>query len=271
MPEGPELLYFAVYLKNILLNYTITELKSFTDKPVIIPKNINCKIIDINCKGKLLWFVLKGLNGKKYFLHIHYGISGWLTFDKPDKNIKFEFILENNSKTLNLYMEDMRRFSKMSICDETKHNAIINKLGIDIFSKHFTLEKFNEIVKGKNMMLASFILKQDIFCGMGNYIKNEVLYLTHLKVTIKTSQLSENQITLLYNNILFVAYSTLMEMLKSSKIHKLLDNSKKTFMPKKLEIPYEYKIYSREFTIKGEKVIKKKIAGRDTYCVKELC
>ena len=42
-------------------------------------------------------------------------------------------------------------------------------------------------------------------------------------------------------------------------------------MPKKLEIPYEYKIYGREVTSDGKKVLKIKVAGRDTYCIKELC
>ena len=62
-----------------------------------------------------------------------------------DKNIKFEFVLENNSNTLNLYMEDIRRFSKINLYDETKHQTITNKLGIDIFSKDFTIENFKFI------------------------------------------------------------------------------------------------------------------------------
>jgi len=108
-------------------------------------------------------------------------------------------------------------------------------------------------------------------CGIGNYIKNESMYLSQLKAKIKTSELSDNQIELLYNNILFVGYSNLIEMLTDSKILKYLEKSKKTYMPKKLEIPYEYKIYGREKTIDGQKVYKIKVAGRDTYCIKELC
>ena len=42
-------------------------------------------------------------------------------------------------------------------------------------------------------------------------------------------------------------------------------------MPKKLEIPYEYKIYGLEKTSEGHKVYKIKVAGRDSYCIKELC
>ena len=120
-------------------------------------------------------------------MHIHYGITGWLYFEKPESNIKFEFILKNiktNSK-INLYMEDKRRFSKIIIYDEKQHHQIISKLGIDIFGKDFTLNNFKTIINSKDSMIAPLLLKQEIFCGIVNYIKNEVMYMTKLKAKIK--------------------------------------------------------------------------------------
>ena len=120
-------------------------------------------------------------------------------------------------------------------------------------------------------MVAPLLLKQEIFCGIGNYIKNEVMYMTKLKAKIKTSELSEDQINELYTNILFVSYSNLVEMLKDTKILKYLNKSKFVHMPKKLEVPYQYRIYGREITSDGKKVFKIKVGGRDSYCVRELC
>ena len=34
---------------------------------------------------------------------------------------------------------------------------------------------------------------------------------------------------------------------------------------------YTYKIYNREYTVEGQKVFKIKVAGRDSYCIKENC
>lgn len=271
MPEGPEITYFSVFLKKKLKNYKFDEIKSFSDKPVILPKDLNGDIINIGNKGKILWFYLGGK--QNFYMHIHYGITGWLTFDKPESYIKFEFVFRDKktNKELSLYMEDKRRFSKISIHDEKQHNVIMNKLGIDLFSEEFTLENFKNIIDNKNTLLASLLLNQEIFAGIGNYIKNEVLYMCKLKVKVKTSELTDIQITQLYNNILFVGYSNLIEMLTDSKILKYLDKSKKTHIPKKLEIPYEYKIYGREITFDGKKVLKIKVGGRDTYCIKELC
>ncbi len=270
MPEGPELLYFATLFKKKLDGYTVSDIKSYTDKPAIIPKDYIGKIINIDAKGKLLWFQVTGKN-HDYYIHIHYGITGWLTFDKPEKNVKFEFILKKKDKDKNMYMEDRRRFSKVRIYEKEEHDKIVNELGIDIFTKEFSLEKFKEIIESKNMILAALLLNQSIFSGIGNYIKNESMYISGLRVKIKSSELDPEQITKLYYNILFVAYSTLIEMLRESKIEKYLDSNKKTNEPKKLEIPYKYRVYSQEKTEDGQKVYKIKVAGRDSYCTKELC
>mgnify|MGYP000957590306 CR=1 FL=1 len=56
MPEGPELLFVAVYLRKMLKNADFVNILSFTDKPVKVPKNLTGKITNIDSKGKLLWF-----------------------------------------------------------------------------------------------------------------------------------------------------------------------------------------------------------------------
>lgn len=275
MPEGPEILYWQVLLeKKFALKYKFDTINSYTDKPIIVPKDWDGCILKTGCKGKLLWMEVSSTNkDKKYYMHIHYGLTGWFQFEKPESYIKFEFILKNikTGGQLNLYMEDKRRFSKIVIYNEKQHDTAISKLGIDIFEKNFTLSNFKSIIVNKDTMVAPLLLKQEIFCGIGNYIKNEVMYMGKLKSKIKTSELSENQISELYTNILFVSYSNLVSMLKDSKIFKYLNKSKSIHMPKKLEVPYEYKIYGRETTSDGKKVLKIKVGGRDTYCIKELC
>ena len=275
MPEGPEILYWSILLKKKLASkYKFNEIKSFTDKPIIVPKDWEGKIEDSGCKGKLLWLIVSSTNsGKKYYMHIHYGITGWFTFVKPESYIKFEFVLSSlkTGGEINLYMEDKRRFSKIGIYTEQQHNKIISKLGIDIFEENFTFDNFNNIIKNKDTIVAPLLLKQEIFCGIGNYIKNEVMYICKLRAKIKTSELENNQIKQLYNEILFVAYSSLVEMLGNTGILKYLPKSKNINMPKKIEVPYEYKIYGRETTLDGKKVIKIKVGGRDSYCIKELC
>ena len=97
------------------------------------------------------------------------------------------------------------------------------------------------------------------------------MYLINLNIKIKTNKLSDYQINKLYENIKFVAYSNLLEQLNNYNLEKLLNNDIKKLIPPKLEIPYTYKIYNREFTSDGKKVFKIKVAGRDSYCIKDNC
>ena len=272
MPEGPEILYTNLYLKKFLKNSKIENIISYTDKPAIIPKDYIGIVEDIGSKGKQFWIKVSGKN-MSYYIDIHYGITGWLYPEKPEKNIKFTFVIKNlkNDNYKYLYMNDIRRFSKIKINTEDQHNKLISKLGIDIFSKDFTLEIFKNIILNRSMMLASLLMKQYIFCGIGNYIKNEAMYLINLNIKIKTNKLSDYQINKLYENIKFVAYSNLLEQLNNYNLEKLLNNDIKKLIPPKLEIPYTYKIYNREFTSDGKKVFKIKVAGRDSYCIKDNC
>ena len=273
MPEGPEILYTSLYLKNFLKNCKIEDILSYTDKPAVIPKDDYIGVVEeVGAKGKSFWIKVSGKD-KSYYIDIHYGITGWLYPEKPEKNIKFTLVIKNlkNNTHKYLYMNDRRRFSTIKVNTEEQHNKIIAKLGIDIFSADFTLEKFKKIIQEKSTILASILMKQEIFCGIGNYIKNEAMHLTNLAIKIKTNKLSVAQINKLYENILFVAFSNMLELLNYDKLNKLLDSNIKKLIPTKLEIPYNYKIYNREFTTDGQKVFKIKIAGRDSYCIKENC
>lgn len=269
MPEGPEILFFSTFLKNKFITTKISNIKFNTKETIIIPEDFEGTVCDIYSKGKLLYIkVSSTIQNKYYYIHIHLGISGWILFKEPTNFVKYEFKLTTKEgNEFNILIEDKTRLSKMHIYNEKEHNEKLNKLGIDIFTSNFTLDKFESVIKSKNMILASFLLKQEIFCGIGNYIKNEVLYLGKLDINIKSQALSKIQITELYKNILFVAYSCLIEQLKNSDIDKFLASEYKINMPNDIEIPYNYRIYGMDTTSDGKPINKVKVGGRDTYYV----
>ena len=210
---------------------------------------------------------LQGCKTPSHYIDIHYGISGWFQFEKPEKNIKydFEFTNKKNSKVINLYMEDRRRFSKIQIHTEKEHNLLVDKLGVDILDPNkFTLEYFLQTIKSKKSLLLTTLLKQEYFAGLGNYIKNEAVYLSNINVYSKTNELTDVEITKLYKNILFVSYSSLLTLLTETGITTNITN---TNIKIKLEIPYNYRIYGQTKTSDNKKVYKKKIGGRDTYTI----
>ena len=270
MPEGPEILFCTTFFRQYLKKCTITDIISYTDKKIIVPANYVGKVNDVNCKGKQMWIVVSSkTKGENYFLHIHYGLDGWISNEQiNDKNIKYEFIINNQP---NLFLEDPINLSKVLILNESEHLKVIDNLGIDVFSPEFTLNVFKEQIKKRKSLLAGFLLNQNIFSGMGNYVKNEVLFMGDLKVNVKTNELTDKDIDNLYKNILYVVYSKFMTQLNKSNMTKTDVNKNKLInMPKRINKNYSFKVYKKKVTGDGQKVIKVKVSGRDSYSVKEL-
>lgn len=259
MPEGPEILSYVLYFRKLFLGKKLEDIISFgTAKKIKLP-NENNIVSDINCRGKLVWFELDNNN----YIHIHLKITGHYVLEEPEKYLRYKFEFKKDN---NLYIEDMRGFVSIKVLNTSKHNDEIDKLGIGLYSNNLTLEYFKELIdKKKKVILCRFLFDQGNIAGIGNYIINEVLYLSKLIPEMKVSELTNNDIKKLYNNILFVGYSNLLSHLKGGNIK--IDKKDYEMMPlkKNLEVPYKMKIYGRKETDKGVKVKTKKVCSRKMY------
>lgn len=257
MPEGPEILISSAFLKQFVKGKNFTKITSNTKTKRTLPKK--SKVIDIYSYGKVII-----IQTNDYFVHIHFGITGWLVRKKPRI---YKYILHfGNYK---FYLQDTRRFSSIKILNEEKHNDELNKLGIDILSENFTLNNFIQLTKNKKQNVCSFLLDQKKFAGLGNYIKNEVLYLSKVSPLRKVSDLSDSEIKKIYNNIKFVSFSNVVDWFNEYEIN--LPKNVKKLLPKKLKVPYEFFVYEREYDDKKNKVIFNKThCGRRTFYVKEV-
>ena len=257
MPEGPEILISSAFLNQFVKGKNFTKITSNTKTKRELPKK--SKVINVYSYGKVI--IIQTVD---YFVHVHFGITGWLVRKKPRI---YKYILHfGNYK---FYLQDTRRFSSIKILNEEKHNDELNKLGIDILSENFTLNNFIQLTKNKKQNVCSFLLDQKKFAGLGNYIKNEVLYLSKVSPLRKVSDLSDSEIKKIYNNIKFVSFSNVVDWFNEYEIN--LPKNIKKLLPKKLKIPYEFFVYEREYDDKNNKVIFNKThCGRKTFYVKEV-
>ena len=257
MPEGPEILISSAFLKQFVKGKNFTKITSNTKTKRELPKK--SKVINVYSYGKVI--IIQTID---YFVHVHFGITGWLVRSKPRI---YKYILHfGNYK---FYLQDTRRFSSIKILNEEKHNDELNKLGIDILSENFTLNNFIQLTKNKKQNICSFLLDQKKFAGLGNYIKNEVLYLSKVSPLRKVSDLSSSEIKKIYNNIKFVSFSNVVDWFNEYEIN--LPKNIKQLLPKKLKVPYEFFVYEREYDNKKNKVIFNKThCGRRTFYVKEV-
>lgn len=257
MPESPEIFYLKELLNKKIKNKIFKKIISNTKTTVKLPNE--SKVINCDCKGKVLW-----IQTNDYYVHLHMMISGWLVFEEP-KICKYEFVFSNMS----IYLDDTRRFSKVKIfTSEQKHLKEISKLGLSFLKNEVSQDNFVNIISNSNKSISALLLNQKIFCGIGNYIRNEALYLTHIHPNQKSNMIDEDDIIKLYDKIRFVMFSNLYEIMKINNLK--INTFIKNISPSKLEVPYKYRVYDKEKDKLGNIVTREKIAGRWAYYVKSL-
>lgn len=257
MPEGPEILINSAFLNEIVKSKNFTKITSNTKTKRDLPKK--SKVINISSYGKVII-----IQTNDYYVHVHFSITGWLVRRKPRI---YKYILHfGNYK---FYLQDTRRFSSIKILNENKHKTELDKLGIDILTENFTFKHFMQLTENKKQNICSFLLDQKKFAGLGNYIKNEVLYLSKISPFRKVNNLSKLELKRIYNNIKFVSFSNVVEWFNEYEIN--IPNKIKKLLPKRLKVPYEYYVFEREYDNKNNKVIFNKThCGRRTFYVKEI-
>lgn len=257
MPEGPEIRFLVEMIKPEILNKKLYKIESLSKRKPKIPKE--AYIREIGSKGKLIWM----RTNENYFIHIHLMLTGWISFEEPDYT---KYILYFNDR--NMYIDSMRKFTKLSIRNLDEHNKELDRLGIDILTKNFTLDNFNKIIKTKKTNVSKFILDQKYICGVGNYIKSDSLYLSRIYPLKLTNILDDNEIKLLFNSIKYVAFSSLYSQLKEYKLKIPKDILK--IAPTKLKIPYDFIVYGETEDPKGNRIKQIDVNGRKTYYVPQL-
>ena len=253
MPEAPEIKYLSLYLKSSFSsNEKFIKITSNTKTIVNLPSILN--ILDVTAYGKVI--TIHGIddNNKKYFVNIHLGITGWLLKRKPKI---YKYILHFSN--IKFYLGDQRRFSKIWITE-----LPICKDIIEIFDHKFTKELFYKTIYKKKKNICAMLLDQKLFVGIGNYIKNDALFLARISPFRKCNELTETQIHTLHKYILIIAYSSLFTQCDYQCIP-----LPKNLSYKNLMIPYRFFVFDRE-KYKKYNVLFIKHFGRNTYYVDEL-
>ncbi|MEO5572705.1 MAG: DNA-formamidopyrimidine glycosylase family protein [Bacteroidia bacterium] len=161
MPEGPSI----VILKE--------EVQQFTGKKVIavsgnskidLLRLLNQKIIAFKSWGKHFLICFKG-----FTLRIHFLMFGSYRVNekKPDRPIRLNFTFKNGE--INFYSCSIKLL-------EGNVNSFYD-WSADVMNEEWNHKKAKVKLKNKPAILAcDALLEQDIFAGVGNMIKNEVLY-----------------------------------------------------------------------------------------------
>jgi endonuclease-8 len=254
MPEGPEVRYLRELL-SIITNQKLLKIESLSKTKTKVKLFKETRVLEVSNKGKLIY-----IKFKDFYLHLHMMLTGWIYINERPKYTKY--ILYFNKDTI--YVDSMRKFTYLRVVSYREHALKINKLGLDILTKYFTYDNFYKIITKHNMLLSKFLLDQDKLCGIGNYMRSEVLYLAKINYKININKLTMNDLRNLYLAIRYVGFSQLVTQLRENKMK--IPRDIKEIMPEKINEKYKMLVYEQK-EIRGKKIKRRIIGGRSVYYV----
>lgn len=165
MPEGPTIKHFSRRLKRFV-GKTVTEASGYgeMDKSAIV----NLPLKNVETFGKNLIFVFKD-----FFVTAHFGLFGSMVVNDR-KKVNASFALHFADSEINFYVTKIKLFKGKP---EDHFNFKTDALKPE-FDADFVL---NEVIeKHSEQMIGDVLMDQNIFTGVGNIIRIEVLY--HAKI-----------------------------------------------------------------------------------------
>ena len=201
MPELPEVETVRRGLVSLVKGFKISaahELHPRALKPESIAplKSIQgAKIVDLNRRGKFLWFVLD----RPQVLVAHLGMSGQFLIHQEGhpkaKHVRAKFDLTKQLRKRELVFNDQRTFGWVSV-EETEDGvpSSAQHIARDPFDPKFDREEtINKFAKRK-IRVKTALLNQEIMSGVGNIYADETLWRAKIHPEISTADLSKKKI-----------------------------------------------------------------------------
>lgn len=214
MPELPEVETIKLQLNSVLKGLVIKEVEVLSPKNFVGDKRkiIGKKITGIKRFGKML--VLDLDNGLS--LGIHLKLTGRLIYrgkrqpkslrveDEDIKNLPNKhtrvIIYFTNGDTL--YFNDLRKFGWMKVLDSKKREVLSGKLGIEPFTKDFTIDNFQKVLSKSKKAIKLVLMEQEKIAGVGNIYANEALFLAKIQPKTPAKDMDPKKAVDLYNKLL---------------------------------------------------------------------
>ena len=183
MPEGPSI----VILKELLQPFKGKKiLEASGNSKIDIPSFINKKILDFKSWGKHFLICLPDTT-----IRIHFLLFGTYSVNeqtKPDRSLRLKLTFKNGS--IYFYTCAIRLFEE-NLDDVYDWTA-------DVMNDNWNASKAKKKLKASPEMLAcDALLDQNIFAGVGNIIKNEVLFRIKVHPESLVGKLPPKQMNLL--------------------------------------------------------------------------
>lgn len=251
MPEGPEVRRESQRLSSVLLDTKLTELAVISGR-YLKADIAGASLVEGTCvtavdnHGKLIHIELKTPSDSRLYIHSTLGMTGWWSQDisKYDR-----FALLGDSPII---FHDPRNFGTIKVVQRSEHLKKLKSLGPD-FSKA-DLDTFDDLRTGvlerierygSKQTIGQALLDQRIFCGIGNYLRADALYLAGISPHLNAKGLEIERLEKLIFNCGLVSAAAYEDI-----------------SPVGLQRPYHHVAYHRPRSLRGNPIISEQVDGR---------
>lgn len=269
MPEGPEVKTIVTNLQEEIIGAKIEEFifhsdGKYRDKApnnfLVIEKNLPLKIKNIKCKGKFIYFIFSD----HFYMGNSLGMTGfWDIRDgKKRKHTCMSLVTDQG-----IYdFIDMRHFGCVHFfTDRADLDQKLKTIGPDFLNDQISEKEFIQRYKKKEKKnIAVALMDQSIVSGVGNYIKSESLYRAKISPHRTISDLSDRELSSLYDAIKKVSWA-------SFKYNGMSQENYVDLYGEEGDYVNHLKVYGRKTDPKGNKIKKEKTKdGRSTFWVPDI-
>lgn len=238
MPEGPEVRIIGEALRKEVVGYylqsiEISEKSRYAKKALLgldqLDSKLPRKIEDVFTKGKKIVFDLpvpiqddekeediESLEEDRIFLISFLAMEGkWSWMAEKHSDLWFNLYKEENGNVeyRTLYFTDSRHFGSLEIIYGL--DAIykrLNEIGPDLLSDEIEVSEWRSKIRSgriKNKKIGIFVMEQQRFSGIGNYLRAEILYAARISPHRKLCDLNNEEVDRLFvvaRQIIWKAY-----------------------------------------------------------------
>lgn len=215
IPEGVEVKISSELVKPLVENKMVTKIlvggegryknkdpEGLVDFNKIIA-NSNVTVDKVSVKGKFMFWEFSN----KYYMFSTFGMSGQWS-PNEGKHVCLEMRLTDDDGTIShIYFNDPRHFGTVKFVSSRKELLEkLNELGWDPLSQDLKdyLPFITFEFKKSTMPVAQMLMDQNIFAGVGNYIRAEALYLAKISPWRKCNAMTKDEIESLCKTIIEV-------------------------------------------------------------------
>lgn len=237
MPEVAELKHSRDLIRHTVKGRWVTKIdllpgsrffKKTPDNYTHFSGSLPARVIDVNTRGKFMWWTLETRAGTKWKMWCTYGMSGqWSTQQTKHTGCSIEFVDLDNSRR-SLHFNDPRHFGTLKFTkDEKEHGKKLASLGPCILESPPTPEKFAELLLRKpSRIISEALMDQSCVAGVGNYIRAEVMYRSGISPWRKSVDLSSEEWRLLHRETLAVCQESYVSQGASISTYRTVDGQR---------------------------------------------